>query len=79
MPEPMPVTSVWLTCQRPARDQRRGRYVEQTSRHPAKMLPDLAAHAINAYTVAGELVLDPMCGAGRQWSRQPGPGGTGSA
>lgn len=64
MPEPMPVTSVWLTCQRPARHQRRGRYVEDTSRHPAKMLPDLAAHAINAYTVPGDVVLDPMCGCG---------------
>jgi tRNA G10 N-methylase Trm11 len=32
--------------------------------HPAKMLPALAAHAVTAYTTAGELVLDPMCGAG---------------
>jgi modification methylase len=55
---------VWLTCQRPARDQRRGRYVEQTARHPAKMLPDLAAHAIAAYTAPGDLVCDPMCGSG---------------
>lgn len=62
--QPIPVTSVWLTCQRPARDQRRGRYVADTSRHPAKMLPDLAAHAIAAYTVPGDLVLDPMCGSG---------------
>ncbi|MDG4834825.1 DNA methyltransferase [Solwaraspora sp. WMMD1047] len=64
MADQLPVTSVWLTCQRPARDQRRGRYVEETSRHPAKMLPDLAAHAINAYTAPGDLVLDPMCGSG---------------
>jgi SAM-dependent methyltransferase len=28
------------------------------------MLPDLAAHAITAYTTPGELVCDPMCGAG---------------
>jgi tRNA G10 N-methylase Trm11 len=62
--EQIPVTSVWLTCQRPARDQRRGRYVEETSRHPAKMLPDLAAHAITAYTAPGDLVMDPMCGSG---------------
>jgi hypothetical protein len=55
---------VWLTCQRPARLQRRGRYVEATARHPAKMLPDLAAHAVAAYTRPGDLVLDPMCGAG---------------
>src|SRR5438034_1173909 len=60
----LPVTSVWLTCQRPAREQRRGRYVAQTSRHPAKMLPDAAAHAIAAYTAPGELVGDPMSGSG---------------
>jgi DNA modification methylase len=60
----LPVTSVWLTCQRPARDQRRGRYVSATSSHPGKMLPDLAAQAINTYTAPGELVLDPMCGSG---------------
>lgn len=60
----LPVTSVWLTCQQPARDQRRGRYVPGTTRHPAKMLPALAAHAITTYTRPGDLVLDPMCGAG---------------
>ena len=60
----LPVTSVWLTCQQPARDQRRGRYVPHTTRHPAKMLPALAAHAITTYTRSGDLVLDPMCGAG---------------
>jgi SAM-dependent methyltransferase len=62
--DPLAVTSVWLTCQQPARDQRRGRYVPQTSSHPGKMLPNLAAHAITTYTAPGELVLDPMCGAG---------------
>ncbi|MEU4693739.1 DNA methyltransferase [Actinoplanes sp. NPDC023714] len=62
--ETMPVTSVWLTCQQPAREQRRGRYVAKTSTHPGKMLPHLAAHAINAYTAPGDLVFDPMCGAG---------------
>ncbi|QDY09462.1 DNA methylase [Micromonospora sp. HM134] len=64
MVEPMPVTSVWLTCQQPARDQRRGRYVSATSSHPGKMLPHLAAHAIGAYTSLGDLVFDPMCGSG---------------
>jgi 23S rRNA G2445 N2-methylase RlmL len=28
------------------------------------MLPALARHAIAAYTAPGDLVLDPMCGAG---------------
>lgn len=64
MGEQLPITSVWLTCQRPARDQRRGRYVEETKKHPAKMVPDLAAHAIKAYTAPGDLVVDPMCGSG---------------
>jgi DNA modification methylase len=59
-----PLTSVWLTCQQPARQQRHGRYLPETSSHPAKMLPALAAHAITSYTQPGELVLDPMCGSG---------------
>lgn len=58
------MSSVWLTCQQPGRDQRRGRYVPATRTHPAKMLPALARHAITAYTEPGDLVLDPMCGAG---------------
>ena len=60
----LPVTSVWLTCQQPARDQRRGRYVPATSTHPGKMLPHLAAHAINSFTAPGDLVFDPMAGSG---------------
>ncbi|WP_328853262.1 DNA methyltransferase [Micromonospora globbae] len=64
MVETLPVTSVWLTCQQPARDQRRGRYVPQTSSHPGKMLPHEAAHAIASYTAPGDLVFDPMCGCG---------------
>ncbi|MER5337984.1 DNA methyltransferase [Micromonospora sp. NPDC002717] len=64
MAESLPVTSVWLTCQQPARDQRRGRYVAKTSSHPGKMLPHLAAHAISSYTAPGDLVFDPMCGSG---------------
>lgn len=64
MADDLPVTSLWLTCQRPAREQRRGRYVPETVRHPGKMLPDLAAHAIAAYTSPGDLVCDPMCGSG---------------
>ncbi|MFY1703029.1 TRM11 family SAM-dependent methyltransferase [Micromonospora sp. WMMA1923] len=58
------VTSVWLTCQQPARDQRRGRYVRATSSHPGKMLPHLAAYAIGAYSMPGDVVFDPMCGSG---------------
>jgi tRNA G10 N-methylase Trm11 len=32
--------------------------------HPAKMLPALAATAIETFTQPGDLVLDPMCGIG---------------
>ncbi|NHO84952.1 TRM11 family methyltransferase [Micromonospora sp. CMU55-4] len=64
MGDSLPITSVWLTCQIPARDQRRGRYVPTTSSHPAKMLPHAAAHAIATYSRPGDLVFDPMCGVG---------------
>jgi len=38
---------------------------DTTSRpHPATMLPALANWAIRAYTEPGEIVLDPLCGAG---------------
>lgn len=60
----LPVTSVWLTGQQPARVQRAGRYATDTKIHPAKMLPAIAAHAITVYTKPGDLVLDPMCGVG---------------
>jgi modification methylase len=56
--------SVWPCAQRPARLQRRGRYVPESMAHPAKMLPDLARVAVSTYSSAGDLVLDPMCGIG---------------
>ncbi|HEY3505781.1 MAG TPA: DNA methyltransferase [Actinocatenispora sp.] len=56
--------SVWPTAQAMPRTQRAGRYLPQTVHHPARMLPALAAHAIATYTRPGDLVLDPMCGAG---------------
>lgn len=56
--------SVWATAQRTGPVQRRGRYVPQSTAHPARMLPAIAAHAIAAYTQPGDLVLDPMAGIG---------------
>ncbi|MEU9743413.1 DNA methyltransferase [Micromonospora chersina] len=56
--------SVWATAQRTGPVQRRGRYVAESVKHPARMLPAIAAHAIAAYTQPGDLVLDPMCGIG---------------
>jgi modification methylase len=62
-PEPLPL-SVWPTAQQPAATQRRGRYLPESTAHPAKMLPAIARQAIAAYTQPGDLVLDPMCGIG---------------
>ncbi|MFD6754927.1 TRM11 family SAM-dependent methyltransferase [Micromonospora gifhornensis] len=56
--------SVWTTAQTTGPVQRRGRYVPESVKHPARMLPAIAAHAIDAYTQPGDLVLDPMCGIG---------------
>lgn len=58
------VLSVWPVAQKPARVQRRVRYVPESSAHPGKMLPELARTVINSYSKPGELVLDPMCGIG---------------
>lgn len=56
--------SVWTTAQRTAAAQRRGRYTPESMKHPAKMLPAIAAYAITTYTRPGDWVLDPMCGTG---------------
>jgi SAM-dependent methyltransferase len=57
-------SSVWQVGDRPARVQRRGRYLPASTAHPGKMLPALAREAILRFTRPGELVLDPMCGIG---------------
>ncbi|WP_408629967.1 TRM11 family SAM-dependent methyltransferase [Amycolatopsis aidingensis] len=57
-------TSVWVTAQTSPAAQRKGRFVPESTAHPAKMLPAVAAHAVRHYTRPGELVLDPMCGIG---------------
>jgi modification methylase len=56
--------SVWTTAQSTGPVQRRGRYVRESVQHPARMLPAIAAHAVDTYTARGDLVLDPMCGIG---------------
>ena len=63
-PVPDPPLSVWVTAQQDARTQRRGRYLPESMAHPAKMLPAIAATAIERYTQPGDLVADPMCGIG---------------
>ncbi|MGH3609500.1 MAG: TRM11 family SAM-dependent methyltransferase [Pseudonocardiaceae bacterium] len=61
---PATAVSVWATAQTSPAAQRKGRYVAESTAHPAKMLPAVAAHAIAHYTEPGDLVLDPMCGIG---------------
>lgn len=57
--------SVWATGQiAPAAQRVRGRYHPDSVKHPAKMLPAIVTHAVQAYTRPGDLVLDPMCGIG---------------
>lgn len=56
--------SVWTTGQHTARGQRHGRYLPGSVKHPARMLPAIAAHATRVYTHPGQVVLDPMCGIG---------------
>lgn len=56
--------SVWAVAQRTSRAQRSGRYLPDSMPHPAKMLPSLAARAVETFTQPGDLVLDPMCGIG---------------
>ena len=55
---------MWATAQSTGPVQRRGRYVPLSVKHPARMLPAIAAHAVHAYTQPGDLVFDPMCGIG---------------
>jgi len=64
VPEPGLPLSVWVTAQQDARTQRIGRYLPESTAHPAKMLPAIAAMAISRYTRPGDLVADPMCGIG---------------
>ena len=56
--------AVWPCAQTTARWQRAGRYVPESTRHPGKMLPELARRIITAYSQPGDLVVDPMCGIG---------------
>ncbi len=56
--------SVLLTGNHPSRVQRSGRYIPESTAHPAKMLPEIARHLITTYTQPGDIVVDPMCGIG---------------
>jgi DNA modification methylase len=63
-PAGSPAVSVWATAQTSPAAQRQGRYIGESVAHPAKMLPAVAAYAIEHYSQPGDVVLDPMCGIG---------------
>ena len=56
--------AVWPCAQTSAQYQRTGRYVPASSRHPGKMLPELARRLVVEYCPPSGLVVDPMCGIG---------------
>ncbi len=54
--------AVWPCAQKTSQWQRHGRYLPESNRHPAKMLPALPRR--ETYGDPGDLVVDPMCGIG---------------
>ena len=62
-PEVVPL-AVWPCAQTSAPYQRAGRYLPASSRHPGKMLPELARRLIVEYCPPSGLAVDPMCGIG---------------
>jgi DNA modification methylase len=56
--------AVWPCAQTSAQYQRAGRYLSASSRHPGKMLPELARRLVTEYCPPSGLVVDPMCGIG---------------
>jgi modification methylase len=56
--------AVWPCAQTSAQYQRTGRYLPASSRHPGKMLPELARRLVAEYSPPEGLVVDPMCGIG---------------
>jgi modification methylase len=55
---------VWAVGGRPARVQRRGRYLAESAAHPDRTVPDLTRRAVTEFTRPGGVVVDPMCGVG---------------
>jgi modification methylase len=62
-PEGVPL-AIWPCAQTSAQYQRTGRYLLASSRHPGKMLPELARRLVTDYCPPEGLVVDPMCGIG---------------
>jgi modification methylase len=56
--------AVWPCAQTSAQYQRTDRYLPASTRHPGKMLPQLARRLIAEYCPPSGLVADPLCGIG---------------
>lgn len=56
--------AIWPCAQQTSQWQRHDRYLPESNRHPAKMLPEIARRAIETYSQPGDLIVDPMCGIG---------------
>ena len=56
--------ALWPVAQTSAQYQRTGRYHPDSTKHPGKMLPALAARIVSEYSAPGQLVVDPMAGIG---------------
>jgi hypothetical protein len=56
---PLVPLAVWPCAQTSAQYQRAGRYLPASSRHPGKMLPELARRLVVEYCPPSGLVADP--------------------
>ena len=64
-PQPPTVPlAIWPVAQITAQWQRAGRYLLDCTRHPGKMLPELARRIVTEYSDPGALVVDPLAGIG---------------
>ena len=64
-PQPPTVPlAIWPVAQITAQWQRAGRYLPDCTRHPGKMLPELARRIVTEYSDPGALVVDPLAGIG---------------
>src|SRR5947207_2409243 len=56
--------ALWPTGQQSDAAQRAGRYHPETVKHPARLLPEVAARIINGHSQPGQKILGMFCGSG---------------
>ncbi len=61
---PVRPVALWPSGQHSDAVQRAGRYAPEAPRHPARLLPDVAARIIDQYSRPGQTVLGLFCGCG---------------